>query len=197
MALRQAPEPFGQTPSDRRDQTGARPGVAGQRMHNGILSARLAALMDDVIEGKAPNAGRFCGYCYHPIPTAARDGDGTWDEAGRPCPHCGRLSADWPPVAKVPAEVFAMYRRQLSREGIVVRSIAWGGLTLGVTLGLLPLAFYGVTWWSVLAFFGTMAFFYLASANLANSLGDALGYRWGQSQLRRRWENFVRARESG
>ena len=23
--------------------------------------------MDDVLEGKAPNAGRFCGYCYHPV----------------------------------------------------------------------------------------------------------------------------------
>lgn len=165
--------------------------VAGQRMHNGIFSERLLALMDDVLEGKSPNAGRFCGYCYHPIATSA-----SRVESGEPCPHCGRLAADWPPVAKVPPEVIAMYRRQLSREGLVVRSIAWGGLTLGVTLGLMPLAFFGVTWWSVLAFFGTMAFFYVASANLANSLGDALGYRWGQSQLRRRWEAFVRAREA-
>jgi hypothetical protein len=164
-------------------------------MHNGILSERLTDLMADVLEGKSPNAGRFCGYCYHPIPTVTANG-GTWAESGEPCPHCGRLAGDWPPVTKVPADVIAMYRRQLSREGLAVRSVAWGGLTLGVTLGLLPLAFFGVTWWSVLAFFGTMAFFYLASANLANSLGDALGYRWGQSQLRRRWEAFVRAREA-
>jgi hypothetical protein len=164
-------------------------------MHNGVFSERLAALMDDILEGKSPNAGQFCGYCYHPIPTIPSNGGGTWAEDGKPCPHCGRLPADWPTVTKVPADVIAMYRRQLSREGLAVRSIAWGGLTLGVTLGLMPLAFAGVVWWSVLAFFGTMAFFYIASANLANSLGDALGYRWGQSQLRRRWEAFVRARE--
>ncbi|KKK72848.1 hypothetical protein LCGC14_2899790, partial [marine sediment metagenome] len=31
----------------------------------------------------------------------------------------------------------------------------------------------------------------------ANSVGDALGYRWGQRELRRRWEGFPRAREGG
>jgi 1,4-dihydroxy-2-naphthoate octaprenyltransferase len=97
----------------------------------------------------------------------------------------------------VPEEVLAMYRAQRWREGWTVRGIAWSGLTLGVVLGLLPLAFYGVTWWTVLAFFGTMALFHIGSANLANSLGDAVGYRWGQSELRRRWEAFLRAREGG
>jgi len=149
--------------------------------------------MDDVIQGKAPNAGLFCGYCYHPVPGAARD---VHADSGRDiCPHCGRTSADWPASTRVPDEVFAMCRRQRSREAWVVRGIAWGGLTLGVVLGLLPLAFSGVTWWTALAFFGTMALFYIGSANLANSLGDAVGYRWGQSELRRRWVVFVRARE--
>jgi 1,4-dihydroxy-2-naphthoate octaprenyltransferase len=97
----------------------------------------------------------------------------------------------------VPEEVFAMYRAQRWREGWTVRGIAWSGLTLGVVLGLLPLAFYGVTWWTVLAFFGAMALFHIGSANLANSMGDAVGYRWGQSELRRRWEAFLRAREGG
>ncbi len=149
--------------------------------------------MDDVIQGKAPNAGRFCGYCYHPVPGATRNVAD--DDARDACPHCGRSPADWPAVTRVPDEVFAMYRAQRSREGWVVRSVAWGGLTLGVVLGLMPLAFYGVTWWSALAFFGTMALFYIGSANLANSVGDAVGYRWGQSELRRRWQAFLMARE--
>jgi len=76
-----------------------------------------------------------------------------------------------------------------------VRSVAWVGLTLGVVLGLVPLAFYGVTWWTAAAFFGAMAVFYVGSANLANSVGDALGYRWGQAELRRRWSAFVRQRD--
>jgi hypothetical protein len=88
-----------------------------------------------------------------------------------------------------------MYRAQRLREGWMVHGIAWIGLTLGVVLGLAPLAFFGVTWWTVLAFFGTMALFYIGSANLANSVGDTLGYRWGQSTLRRRWDSFVRTRE--
>ena len=79
----------------------------------------------------------------------------------------------------------------------MVRGIAWGGLTLGVVLGLLPLAFYGVSWWTLVGFFGLMLLFYIGSANLANSVGDAVGYRWGQSELRRRWEAFLRAREGG
>ncbi len=40
-----------------------------------------------------------------------------------------------------------------------------------------------------------MAFFYIGSANLANTVGDAVGYRWGQSTLRWRWQAFVRTRE--
>ena len=78
---------------------------------------------------------------------------------------------------------------------VVVRSVAWGGLTVGVTVALLPLAFAGVTWWSVGLFFGLLLFFYLLSANLANSLGDALGWRWGQSTIRRRWEKLVVERD--
>ncbi len=89
-----------------------------------------------------------------------------------------------------------MHRKRRSREGLVVRGIAWGGLTLGVVLSLLPLVFAGATWWSILSFFVILAFFYVLSANVANSLGDALGYRWGQSIVRRRWERFVAVREA-
>ncbi len=90
-----------------------------------------------------------------------------------------------------------MFRSQRSREGWVVRGTAWIGLTLGVVLGLVPLAFAGVSWWTVLTFFGMMALFYIGSANVANSVGDAVGYGWGQSVLRKRWQAFVRAREAG
>ena len=78
----------------------------------------------------------------------------------------------------------------------MVRTIAWGGLTVGVIVALLPLAFGGVAWWNVTAFFGLLAFFYLLSANLANSLGDAMGYRWGQAIVRREWERFIAERDA-
>ncbi len=102
-----------------------------------------------------------------------------------------------PPVETVPRPIVDAHRRRRGLEGRAVRGIAWGGLTLGVTLALVPLAFAGVQWWTVTLFFGLMIFFYVFSANLANSLGDALGYRWGQAEFRRRWEAFVAQRDRG
>ena len=43
---------------------------------------------------------------------------------------------------------------------------------------------------------GLLVFFYLFSANLANSVGDALGYRWGQSIVRKRWAQLVTERDN-
>ena len=42
---------------------------------------------------------------------------------------------------------------QLEREGLVVRTVAWGGLSVGVIAALLPLALGDVALWSVIAFF--------------------------------------------
>ncbi len=148
-----------------------------------ILSERLLVLLDDILAGRAPNAGRFCGNCYHPLAAERAI-----------CPHCKRATADVTPVGGVPREVMEMHRVRRSREATVVRSVAWGGLTLGVVVALLPLAFAGVSWWSVTAFFGLLILFYVLSANVANSVGDGLGYRWGQSIVRRRWARFTSGR---
>ncbi len=149
-----------------------------------IFSERLVLLIDDVLAGRAPNAGRFCGYCYHPL-----------SPERTMCPHCGRSVAEFPSVENLPRAVLEMERTRRRREGLVVRSVAWGGLSLGIVVALLPLVFAGVTWWSFVLFFGLMAFFYLLSANLANSLGDAFGWRWGQSTIRRRWERLLAERD--
>src|SRR5437899_2776099 len=138
-----------------------------------------------MLAGRAPNAGRFCGYCYQPLALDRQR-----------CPHCDRDTAQAAVVAAVPAAVIEMYRRQRSREGLVVRTMAWVGLTIGVIASLLPLAFAGVTWWSAGSFFALLLIFYLLSANLANSVGDALGYHWGQSLLRERWQRFVEERDA-
>jgi hypothetical protein len=156
-------------------------GGAGREVH----SERLLVLLDDILAGQAPNAGRFCGYCYHPL-SAERE----------VCAHCGRSTSERPPSAAIPPRVIEMHRRRRGREGLVVRTLAWGGLTVGVIVALLPFVFADVSWWSVLAFFGLLAFFYLLSANLANSLGDSLGYRWGQSLVRREWGRFIRERDA-
>lgn len=149
-----------------------------------IISARLTELLDDMLTGRAPNAGRFCGNCYHPL-AAERD----------VCPHCGTPVSERAAVAAVPAEVIEAFRLRRGREGMVVRTFAWVGLTIGVVVVLLPLAIAGVRWWSFVSFFALMVLFYLLSANLANSVGDALGYRWGTAIFRRRWERFVAERD--
>jgi hypothetical protein len=158
--------------------------VAGGRADEGIISERLADLLDDMLAGRAPNAGRFCGNCYHPL-APGRD----------VCPHCETAVAERPTVAAVPKEVIEAFRLRRGREGLVVRTFAWVGLAIGITVALLPLALVGVAWWTFVSFFGLLAFFYLLSANLANSVGDSLGYSWGQAVFRRHWRRFVAGRD--
>jgi hypothetical protein len=92
-----------------------------------------------------------------------------------------------PPSEALPAALVEAHRARRGREGTIVRTVAWTGLTLGVILALIPLAFGGVKWWSVTLFFGLMFGFYLLSANLANTVGDAIGYRMGQAAFRKKW----------
>src|SRR5437870_300453 len=113
-----------------------------QPHHEGeIFSERSLALLDDILAGRAPNAGRFCGNCYHPL-AAGRDA----------CQHCGSNVSQRTAVAALPRDVLLMHRLRRSREGLVVRTFAWGGLTIGVIVALLPLVFWQVTWWSVASF---------------------------------------------
>ncbi len=171
-----------QTPAGDRFSSSEAPAAAADE----IVSARLIAWLDEVLAGRAPNTGRFCGDCYHP----RRD-------EGEDCRHCGASAAAAGTVESVPLELIEGHRRRRGREGAVVRTIAWTGLTIGVALALVPLAFAGVTWWSVTAFFGLMIFFYIFSANLANSVGDAWGYRWGLAIFRRYWEQHLATRSDG
>lgn len=161
--------------------------IAERATSNGgdeVVSERLKELLDDVLAGRAPNTGRFCGYCYQPL---AHDRTA--------CPHCGRSTSAWAPAEAVPAELIEAHRKRRGREGTVVRAIAWTGLTLGVVLALLPFVFWDVSLWTAGAFFGLLVFFYLLSANLANSVGDALGYRWGRATFERRWNAHVAERD--
>jgi hypothetical protein len=151
-----------------------------------VFSERLLALMEDIVQGRGPNAGRFCGHCYHPLPP----------ERDR-CPHCERSTAERAATARIPDVVVDMYRARRSRAAWAVWSFAWGGLLVGITVALLPLIFVGATWWAVVSFFALFAFFYLLSANLANSVGDALGYHWGESLVRKRWHRFLAQRDRG
>lgn len=150
-----------------------------------ILSRRLRDLIEDILEARAPNAGNFCGNCYHPLAHDAVS-----------CSHCGLATAQMAPVQSIPPQVIEMHRRRRGREGTVVRTVAWGGLTIGVIVALLPFVFGDVTLLTVVLFFGLLLLFYIGSANLANSVGDTLGYSWGRSQFEERWQRFVAERDA-
>jgi hypothetical protein len=148
------------------------------------FSARLQELMADVLAGRAPNVGRFCGACFHPLRPQQRS-----------CPHCGASTHQVAPVEHIPWEVISMFQAQRLREALAVRGLAYGGLVAGVVLALLPIVLWDVRWWTVLLLFAILGVAYVGAANLANTLGDALGYRWGQAVLRRRWERFTARRQ--
>jgi hypothetical protein len=148
-----------------------------------IFSARLLALLEDILRGQAPNAGRFCGNCYNPLADDAEQ-----------CGHCGLSTAKPPPVRQIPREVFGMLRAQRLREAIPVRSLAWGGLAAGLSLALFLMVVLPF-WWNVAVSVVAFGISYVAAANIANWLGDALGYRWGQRVLEKRWQAFVQGRD--
>ena len=150
-----------------------------------VLSERLQELLIDIIDGKAPNAGQFCGYCYSPSTPKSNI-----------CDHCGRSQKSWPRSKRIPDEVIWMFRTQRSREGRVVRTVAYGGLLIGITVAILPISFFDVQWWTATALFGIIIFSYFFFANLANTVGDTIGYRWGQRTLTKNWEVFVGTRDS-
>jgi hypothetical protein len=158
-------------------------GTPDHPLRDGIISERLAELLDDMLAGRAPNAGRFCGNCYHPLSTQRET-----------CPHCGSTVSGVATVDSVPRDIIEAHRLRRGREGLVVRTFAWTGLTIGVFVALLPLVLYDVQVWTFIAFFVLMFGFYVASANLANWIGDSLGYSWGQSIFRRRWEQHLASR---
>ncbi len=148
-----------------------------------VFSARLQALLADILRAQAPNAGRFCANCYNPLADDAEQ-----------CGHCGLSTAQRPPVRHIPPEVFAMFRAQRLREAIPVRSLAWGGLAAGLSLALFLMVVLPF-WWNVGVSTVAFGISYVAAANIANWLGDALGYRWGQRALDKRWQAFVQGRD--
>ena len=74
-----------------------------------VFSERLSTILEDMVKGEAPNAGRFCGNCYTPI-----------DPQRLQCAQCGQPVEKRPPVQRVPDEVLLMCRSKRRRESLVV-----------------------------------------------------------------------------
>ncbi|HYM16453.1 MAG TPA: zinc ribbon domain-containing protein [Dehalococcoidia bacterium] len=154
-----------------------------------VFSERLDEVMAAMLEGKAPNVGRFCGYCYTPLGKKRDD-----------CPHCGRTTDAFAPVAKIPLDFFALYKAKRRRESLIVNSFAYLGLALALVLfiGLVALAVYrfNQSLW-VLAFAtGVLIVGGRVFAGLLGGwIGDQIGYDYAQRKLAVEWEAYERDRE--
>jgi len=81
----------------------------------------------------------------------------------------------------------------MQREGLVVRTTFYTVLTLGILLSALAIGYFSF-WWRILVFLLGLGLTYILSANIANIIGELVGYRWGQRILTRRWQEFIARR---
>jgi hypothetical protein len=154
-----------------------------------VFSERLDTLIGAMLDGEAPNAGRFCGYCYTPLGKKAVA-----------CSHCGRAVSDWEPVAKLPSEFIDLYRRMRKRESLVVNSFAFAGLGLGLILFIVLVAvavyrFDQSLWMLAAATAVLIVGGRILAGILGGWIGDAIGYNFAHRRLVDEWGAFERERE--
>lgn len=154
-----------------------------------VFSPRLDDLMAAMLKGEAPNVGRFCGYCYTPVPKAAGA-----------CAHCGRSSVEYPPQSKIPPEFFALYKNMRKRESLIVNSFAFGGLALAVLLFVVLVAvavyvFDQSLWWLAAATVVLIVGGRIFAGLLGGWIGDSVGYDYAHSKLVAEWLEYEGARE--
>jgi len=154
-----------------------------------VFSERLDTLLSAMLDGEAPNAGRFCGYCYTPLGKKASA-----------CAHCGRTTVEFETIAKLPPEIVELYRRMRKRESLVVNSFAFAGLGLGLVLFIILVAVavyrFDQSLWMLA---GATAVLIVGGRILAGILGgwigDAVGYDFAQRRLAVEWAELERQRE--
>ena len=148
-----------------------------------VFSDRLTTVLTDIFKGEAPNAGRFCGYCYTPI-----------GEQREQCQHCHMAVEERKPVDRIPDGIVAMFKKLRRRESIVVNGFAYIGLFSGVAIFIgifFILASTGANvWWYV---FDIVLLFVLSRALagiIGGYIGDELGYKYARSKLAEDWDAY-------
>jgi hypothetical protein len=154
-----------------------------------VFSPRLDEILAAMIEGKIPNVGRFCGYCYTPVSKGAVA-----------CAHCGTSTSDYETLDKIPPEVFGLYRRMRKREALIVNSFAFAGLGLGLVLFIVLVGVavyrYEQSLWMLAA--ATAVFIVggrIFAGLLGGWIGDSIGYDFARRRLVDEWREYARERE--
>ena len=148
-----------------------------------IFSDRLTTVLTDIFKGAAPNAGRFCGYCYTPI-----------SEQRQRCQHCDTAVDDLKPVDRIPDGIVAMFKKLRRRESIVVNGFAYLGMfsAIAIFIGIFTILYFtnASVWWFV---FDIVLLFVLARALagiIGGYIGDELGYKYARNKLAEDWELY-------
>lgn len=146
--------------------------------------------MDLLWEGKAPNAGAFCAYCYNPIPRGYTR-----------CDHCGQDLNERKPLDSLPRAVVYMYRAKMKRESVIVNSFAFLGLFLGLALFLGLVAINVLYMEKAFWFFVLATVIFLVSSRvlagiIGGVIGDEIGYRVANKRLAEDWAAHVQEREN-
>jgi hypothetical protein len=155
-----------------------------------VFSPRLDEVIGMMIDGEAPNAGRFCGYCYTPMGKKAAA-----------CPYCARPVAEIEPLPKLPSEVIALYRRMRKRESLIVNSFAFAGLFIAV---LIFMVLVGIAVYRMEASLWMLSFatvFLLVGGRvfaglLGGWIGDNVGFEYSRKKLIAEWHEFEQQREA-
>ena len=149
-----------------------------------VFSDRLTEVLTDIFKGEAPNAGRFCGYCFTPIAAERTQ-----------CQHCDQPVAGHRPVDRIPDAILAMFKKLRRRESIVVNGFAYLGLFSGVAtfIGIFYVLYSidASVWWFV---FDIVLLFVLArvlAGILGGFIGDELGYKYARRKLVEDWEAYA------
>ncbi len=148
-----------------------------------VFSDRLTTVLDNIFKGEAPNAGRFCGYCFTPINAERQQ-----------CQHCDALVADHKPVDGIPDAIIAMFKQLRHRESLIVNGFAYLGLFSGIAIFIgIFVVLYSTGanfWWYV---FNIVLLFVLArvlAGILGGFVGDELGYKYARRKLVEDWDAY-------
>jgi hypothetical protein len=156
-----------------------------------VFSARLDTFLGELDEGETPNHGRFCSFCYNPLPP-------DYDR----CDHCGQDLRERTPISSLPDAVVAMHARKQRRESLVVNSFAYVGLALalGIFLGMVAINVTyldRVLWFYFIAVGVLLIGARVFPAIIGGVIGDEIGYRYANRRLAEDWAAHVVERENG
>ncbi|HLF71918.1 MAG TPA: YrzE family protein [Dehalococcoidia bacterium] len=154
----------------------------------GVFSDRLDTFLDQLLEGVTPNAGRFCAYCYNPLPPGLDR-----------CDHCSRDTAG--AVSSLPTDIVEMHRLKRRRESLVVNSFAYIGLGMGLALFLIMVAINVLYLDKALWFFLLATLVFLLGSRLlagivGGVIGDEVGYRYANKKLAEEWQAHLAQRDA-